>query len=68
MAIYARKGDRVVTRDGRYLGSVAFDLDSKKRLPFDGFDDLQIDIHKPSERLPLTAWCLDRMKALEALS
>jgi hypothetical protein len=62
MAIFAHKGERVVTPDGRYLGTVARDLDGADRLPYDGFEDLQIDIHKASQRLPLTSWCLARMR------
>lgn len=60
--IFARKGERVITPVGRYLGTVKRDLDGSERLPYDGFEDLQIDIYKASQRLPLTSWCLSRMR------
>lgn len=62
MTIVAQAGERVVTPDGRYLGTVARDLDGSRRLPLDGFTDLTIDINKAGERLPLTSWCLSRMR------
>lgn len=62
MTTFAQAGERVVTPEGRYLGTVARDLDGSQRLPLDGFTDLTIDIHKASERLPLTSWCLARMR------
>lgn len=63
MAIYARKGERAVTPDGRYLCTLARDLDGNDRWYFDDFEDCQIDIRRAGERLPLTAWLTARLRA-----
>lgn len=57
MAIYARKGDRIISEDGRYLGMVARDLDDRaSRWWVEDFTDLQVDLRNASERLPVTSW------------
>lgn len=62
--IYAHKGERIVTPEGKYLGAVSRDIDSKDRWSFSMFDDLQMDIARPTERLPLTLWLLDKERGV----
>jgi len=65
MAIYARKGDRIIAEDGRYLGTVARDLDgAERRWSSDAFEDMQVDLTNAAERLPVTSWLVRKMGAV----
>lgn len=61
LMIYARKGDRIIV-DGNYLGTVARDLDGASRhWSTDDFDDMQVDLTRASQRLPVTSWLRQKM-------
>lgn len=62
MSVYAFKGERIITPEGKYLGIVSRDVVRGDRWSFSLVDDCQIDISKASERLPVTSWLVSKAR------